>query len=341
MKSVSPKVKRVLRACAGLMVCFITLFAIDCFCYLMLNPPAGASFNTGNNGIWLRYLWYFGKKSQQEKDELVKQLAQNQIRYAFFHVRGTDSHGNMLFKYEKEGRALVDFMHEKVPQIRVVAWLYIPSNFGRDGVDLNDESSRKNLVESSKWLTQECGFDGVQLDYEFFPNDETHFPQLLDETRAAIGAEKLLSVATPMWYPSVLWGWDAAHFTKIAQHCDQIAVMGYDSWLYHPRAYVWLMEQQAIQVTRAVSEAVLVPVARRCKVLIGIPAYDTDKGTPAHLTFSENIVTGLKGVRQGLEAPQAVPSVFEGVAPFAEYTMDDNEWKEYRRFWLERESPTP
>lgn len=312
----------------------ILVFIIDCASYLELNPPAGASFNTGKNGIWLRYLWYFGKKTENEKDDLVRRLSQNQMRYAFFHVRGTDSHGNMLFKYQKQGRELVDFMHKRMPQTRVIAWLYVPSNFGRDGVDLKDLRSRKNLAASCKWLVEDCGFDGVQIDYEFFPNDETNFSDLLDETRAVIGLEKLLSVATPMWYPGALWGWDSQHFTDVAEHCDQIAVMGYDSWFYHPRAYVWLMEQQVIQVTRAVSAANSKQSARRCKVLIGIPVYDTDKGTPAHLTFSENIVTALKGVRQGLQSPQAVPTVFEGVAPFAEYTMDDDEWNQFKQYWL-------
>jgi hypothetical protein len=315
-----------------LFICSVlVILVLDCATYVPLNSPGGADFNTGNNGIWLRYLWYFGKKTEQDKEGLIKRLANNQIKYAFFHVRGTDAHGNMLFKREDEGRDLVEFMHARLPDVKVVAWLYVPSSCGRNGVDLSDDSSRKNLVESSKWLVERCGFDGVQLDYEFFPNDEKNFPRVLDDTRKAIGKDKFLGVATPMWYPATLWGWSSDHFTTIAEHCDQIAVMGYDSWLYHPRAFVWIVEQQAIEVTRAVSKA---RNPGQCKVMIGVPVYDTDKGTPAHLTFAENLMTALKGVRQGLNSPQAVPSVFEGVAPFAEYTMDDEEWNQYRKYWL-------
>jgi len=327
---------KLIRIIAGVLVALTVVFVADCASYLSLNPPGGTSFNKSANGIWLRYLWYFGKKSPEEKDELVERLSENQIEYAYFHVRSTDSHGNLLFKYEKPGSELVELLHRRLPKLRVVAWLYVPSNFGRVGVDLENKNSRANLVASCKWLTDRCGFDGVQIDYEFFPNTDKMFPQLLDETRAALGPEKLISVATPMWYPGALWGWDAEHFSTVSAHCDQIAVMGYDSWLYHPRAYVWLMEQQAIQVTRAVSTAASVnDLKHRCSVIIGIPVYDTDKGTPAHMTYSENLVTALKGIRHGLKSPDAVPAVFEGVAPFAEYTMDEDEWKQYRRYWLE------
>lgn len=308
----------------------LLLYVIDCATYLRFNPPGGKSWNTGRNGIWLRYLWYFDQKTSDEKEALVSRLAQNRFKYAFFHVRGTDVHGQMIFKYEDKARRLVDWIHDRLPETKAVAWLYVPSNFGREGVDLSDSTSRKNLVESCRWLVEDCGFDGVQIDYEFFPNDDKEFPFLLEDVRKAVGPLSLISVATPMWYPGALWGWDDNHFTSVAEHCDQIAVMGYDSWLYSPRLYSGLMSQQAVQVTRAVSRA-----RNKCTVLLGIPVYDTDSGTPAHLTFAENIVSALKGVREGLSDPGAVPSVFEGVAPFAEYTMEEDEWQEYRRLWLD------
>jgi Glycosyl hydrolases family 18. len=307
-------------------------FAVDTVTYQQLNPPGAKSFNTGNNGIWLKYLWYFGKKSQPETDALVAKLEENQIKYAFFHVRKTDAKGNLVFKYKSNAQKLTAEMHSRLPQMKVIAWVYVPSPvFNRDGVDLADPQVRNNLVSEAVWLINDCGFDGVQWDYEVFPNNEKNFPALLDETRAAIGPDKFLSVATPMLHEEKLYCWDEAHFTDIAEHCDQIAIMCYDSFLYYPRAYVQLVSKQACRVSAAVNRA----GNHRCKLLLGIPVYDTDKGTPGHLTIAENITNALKGVREGLALPEAVPAVFEGVAPFAEYTMDDSEWAQYRKWWLE------
>ncbi len=304
---------------------------MDCATYTQLNRPQTKSFNTGQNGIWLRYLWYFGKKSNKEKDELITRLAASQMKYAFFHVRSTDSNGNLKFRYEQQGHDLVDLVHKRLPGLKVIAWLYVPSNIGQSGVDLKNATTRKNIAKSASWLVDKCGFDGVQLDYEFFPDNDTSFPLLLDETRAAIGRDKFLSVATPMWYPKTLWGWSDAHFTSIAGHCDQIAIMGYDSWFYFPRAYEWLMAQQVIHVTKAVK---LANPQGHCKVLIGVPVYDTDKGTPAHMTYCENILIAIRGLKVGLSSPESDLAVFEGIAPFAEYTMDEDEWRQYRKWWL-------
>lgn len=338
IESQSPKNKLSVRRAAMIVAALLTVSLIlDCATYSTLNPPDGRTFNTGDNGIWLRYLWYFGKKTDAEKEALIERLGENQIKYAFFHVRSTDTGGKLLFKHEDTGKRLTDLMHERLPEMKVIAWLYIPSNVGRDGVDLASETSRQNICDAAVWLTEKCGFDGVQLDYEFFPETDIMFPTLLHETRTAIGADKFLSVATPMWYPGVLWGWSENHFTEIADRCDQLAVMCYDSWLYHPKLYEWLVEQQAIRITAAVAKTPTLPGSRnKCKVLLGVPVYDTDKGTPAHMTWSENLRVALRGVKRGLASPDAVPAVFEGIAPFAEYTMDDEEWSQYRKWWLDK-----
>ena len=51
---------------------------------------------------------------------------------------------------------------------------------------------------------EECGFDGVQSDYEICRNSEEPFLDLLRQTRAAFPRGKLLSVAAPMWLPHPL-----------------------------------------------------------------------------------------------------------------------------------------
>ena len=104
--------------------------------------------------------------------------------------------------------------------------------------------------------------------------------------------------------------------------------MGYDSFFYLPRAYAWLMEMQVVEVCRAVSVS-----DGNCKVVIGIPVYDG--GTAGHITHTENIVTALYGVKKGLARAGADSKTFQGVSPFAEYTMDEKEWEQYRKWWLE------
>jgi hypothetical protein len=45
------------------------------------------------------------------------------------------------------------------------------------------------------------------------------------------------------------------------------------------------------------------------------------------------MATALLGVRVGVADPQAELSVFAGVAPFADYTTQPDEWRTYRTMW--------
>jgi hypothetical protein len=67
-----------------------------------------------------------------------------------------------------------------------------------------------------------------------------------------------------------------------------------------------------------------------------LPTYG--KGGRAHHPRAENLRLGLKGVREGLASGAANTSVFEGIAPFADYTTDADEWQTYETFWLRAES---
>ncbi|MCA9802247.1 MAG: hypothetical protein KC777_09685 [Cyanobacteria bacterium HKST-UBA02] len=307
------------------------IFAIvDFACYPSRVSTRAPSANQGKNGLWLRYLWYFGKKSEKEKESLAARLKDNQIVYAYFHVRSTDAQGRLKFRYRENALALNQFIHDHAPGVRSIAWVYVPSRYGQNGVDLRSSKTRTNLVREADWLINDCGFDGIQWDYEFFPCGEPDFTRLLDETREKLGRDHLISVATPMWYPFTAWGWSDGYFSEVASHCDQIAVMCYDSFYYFPRAYTWLVSQQAVHVTAAVARS-----ASDCRVILGIPVYDG--GTAGHISHSENIRTALVGVREGLAEPGAVESVFDGIAPFADYTMDNEEWRIYRESWLENQ----
>ena len=92
---------------------------------------------------------------------------------------------------------------------------------------------------------------------------------------------------------------------------EMLAVMGYDSGLYLPRAYAWLMREQVVHATRA---------ARRgnphCRALIGVPTYA--RGGASHHAWSENPPTALLGVREGLADPRTEAASFAGVALFAD-----------------------
>jgi hypothetical protein len=300
----------------------VLVLSADVVLYPSLARLGGRSGDKGRNGLWLRYTWYFGEHSDAEVRELARSSRARHIRYAYFHVRYVTREGRLRFREPESARRLVKVLRREAPDVQAIAWVYAGNSRGKGEVDLADPEVRRAMVAEAVWLVTECGFGGVQWDYEVCPDGDPDFVRLLQETREAMPPGKLLACAAPVWAPWPLtkrWGWSEGYFAEVARTCDQIAVMGYDTGLYVPRAYVWLMRQQAIRVTRSVGTA-----NPDCGVVLGLPTYESI--LPAHNAWSENVRLALKGVREGLGNPACDTSAFEGVALFADYTTDGDEW---------------
>lgn len=314
---------------ASAFVLAAAVLAADYLRYSTLHPLKPCSFNKGKNGLWLRYYWYAGKQNSADFKSMVERLRENEIQYAYFHVLTALPDGHLHLHKLAEAKRITNEVHMNAAPTKAIAWLYIGAFGPNGGIDLGNAEVRKNLVSEAIWLTKDCGFDGVQWDYEFAQDGGRNLLQLLAETRTALARDKLLSVATPMWYPGTLWGWSDEYFKQVARHCDQIAVMCYDSYAYLPRTYAWIVSHQAIHVTNDCFSS-----NPNCKVILGLPTYEDI--TLAHHGFSESLGNALRGACHGLSDKRAKPDACDGIALFADYTTDATEWHEYEKFWLHR-----
>ncbi len=294
-----------------------------CF-YPSTTEIGGQSFNKEANGLWLRYYWYFGRYPDSAVVRMVERLKLHQIKYAYFHVRNITADGALKYHFLENARHINAKVHDKDPGCQSIAWV----NVGSNDVDLEKPSVRKKMVEEALWLVSQCGFDGVQWDYEFAENGDGELVSLMKETKAQLG-QHFVGAAVPMWYPGTLWGWSDDYIKRMATVSDQLAVMCYDSFFYQPRSYVWIVEQQCQHFLDGAQSS-----GTNCKIMLGLPTYDTFDGTAGHIDLSENLRLGLKGVRQGLMSCQDKISWFDGVAIFADYTTDEKEWKELDDLWL-------
>ena len=306
----------------------VFVLAVDYWVYPYGAPMPGRTANIGENGLWLRYTWYFGEHSQADLDALPQELSENQIRYAYFHVRSTHHDGALTYHYPGSAIALTSTLHRTAPDVKLIAWVYAGNSRGMGLVDLSKPDVRRKMVAEARWLVTDCGFDGVQWDYEICQSGDQGLVNLLRETRAALPADKILSACTAIWLPdSGTFGWTDEYFGEVAKNCDQMTVMAYDTAAYFPRAYVDVVRAQVVHISTDVGRA-----NPKCRLLLGIPTYE--EGTKSHNPHAENIEMALRGIRLGIADSSTDRGVIAGVAVFADYTTDAREWMEYRRSWL-------
>lgn len=310
----------VLRPAPVVIISFLILASADYFLYPLVVKPDSTDFNRGENGLWMGSRWYLGKANAEEQKLMIDRLTTAQVKYAYFHVRDINQSGALRYRCGESATKLVTVLKQRCPQVKAIAWVGAVSANSGGEVNLKDEHVRAAMVKEAQWLTDTCGFDGIQWDFEVCKDGDPSFVKLLSETKRAIAADKILSIAAPIL-------WSSKYYAPIARLCDQIAVMCYDTVSFFPRGYVWLVSQEAFRVTAAVAKA-----NRSCRVVLGVPTYKDF--TRAHQKHAENLMMALVGVKRGLGDSRACLSVFAGVAPYADFTTDKSEWSIYKRYWL-------
>ncbi|MCL5999298.1 MAG: glycosyl hydrolase family 18 protein [Chloroflexi bacterium] len=218
----------------------------------------------------------------------------------------------------------------------MLAWIGLPLRWpgNASGVDLADGAVRQAISAFCARLVHEMGFDGVHLDPEPVADGDSHLLDLLSETRRSIGAQPMLSIATPhIWplFPDVSWPlvgrvmWLGDYYRQVAARVDQIALMTYDSALPLDSLYRGWTRFQVIALSSALAKT-------SAEVLIGIPT--SEEQTATHLPGAENMTSGLLGLLDSLNDAASHPEAITGTAIYPYWETDEREWAVYRAEWL-------
>lgn len=315
--------KRSRRRLLALAATFVALGLTLDYALYPLGQTSSPKFDYGRNAIWLAFDFAQGKASESPV-HLAARMRARGFQDLYFHVRYVGQSGRLRFDVHDSAKRLNTGLKLADPHLRRFAWLYVGNSRGITGVDIARPDIRRLIAGECAHLIAD-GFDGIHLDYEMCSDGDLNFLLLLDAIRAQTQGHPL-SVATPMWLPSFLgsYGWSENYFAQVGAKCDQVAVMAYDSGLYFPRHYAWLLRQQCERVPRAVS-------GTNCRVLIGVPTYEN--GGASHHAHAENLRVALRAVREGLNGNPNAGRV-DGAAIFADYSTDQSEWATWKRDWL-------
>jgi hypothetical protein len=321
---------------------FIVLFLIpivgmSLVWFFMIGPHSnepGASFNTGNNAIWLEHTWVEDFHTSADLNLLGRTLVEHDITTIYLHSGPFDEDGTISPTRYAEAENFLTFMHEQFSQLEWQAWL----GQIRSEIDLDDEQVRGEAVESARILVDEIGFDGIHYDIEPIRSGDDGFLNLLKETRVTL-PEVTLSIATDEWQPDKLsqWVgkllgieivsyWSTKDMENALPYIDQLVVMGYDTSLSDASWYQWFLEQQVIYVTNIAKNS---PV----EVYVGIPAYATTEATESSHSEAENVENGLLGVTRGLNNHRSNKDNFGGVAIYLYGEVEDEEWETMETLW--------
>ena len=294
------------------------------------TPRSDQRFDRGLNGLWVGHQWYTGRRVRGggvigpgERQAFVRLLERHHMKWLFVHAGPINEDGSIA---DPPG-SFAASLRRDTPGIEWIPWL------GGDTrkLRLGDAAWRARLVQTVAQF-RDAGFGGVHLDLEPVDDREPGYLELFDELRAALGPAFFLSHATRRAGPFGVaagpmgkWFWSESFYRAAMERTNQTVLMAYDTSINLKKSYVGFVSHETGLL---LDWACGIPPHH---VLIGIPSYeDVPRLSNPKV---ENIENAALGVRAALEQKPARMSCFDGVAVYAEWVTDEDEWAAYEKTW--------
>ncbi|WP_328916930.1 MULTISPECIES: hypothetical protein [unclassified Streptomyces] len=321
---------------AGTVLCLLAVLGVAAALRAeYAGNPAAAGRSRGHDAVWLGHAWVDGRGTAADLDQLRDRVRGTGIHDLYVHAGPLEHDGSLdPALYPTAARFVAD-VHRVLPGVRVQAWLGdTVAHGGKPGLHLGDSAVRDRIRASSGQIL-DAGFEGVHLDLEPVAAGDAGFLRVLESVRALTSARGVpLSVAVPQIDPlpglhSVAhlpfshpkW-WPQSYFAKVAERCDQIAVMAYDTAMPAESLFGGYVAQQtalALEVTPATTD-----------LIIGLPGYHTDN--MGHHAYAETVAAAVRGARVSL-ARHARDRVAFGLALYVDFHATAADWAAYRTGW--------
>ena len=310
----------------------VAVAAVGYFAYAPVGDSAAHPFNHDRNAVWLEHRWLERRHSEPEMELLFTTLRRRGIGYVYPHVIPFDTLGRLPPHDREQLRAFLASARRVAPELKLLPWIGgLRSGYKRQRpgtIQLADLAQRQRMVAEARGLVDE-GYDGVHLDVEPVDDDNVEFLALLRALRTAVGEHRLLSVAAtrpaPLGLPRAPnFAWSPDYYARVAAIVDQLVIMAYDTALPTSSLYRRYVSWAARSVAGALDSS-----GSNARVLMGIPTYEPysfmhRRGVETPENALLGVVSGLRGRTGG---------TFEGVALYAEWTTDPEDWATYERVW--------
>jgi len=314
----------------------LALLILAPLAWIALTPGGDAAphpFNQDRNAVWLEHRWLERAHDDREVEDLLASLQARGVAYVYPHLIPFDRDGKLPPHDREEMRRFLQVARRVAPQMKVLPWvggLRVGYKRMRPGtVELTDLDQRQQMVAECRGLIDE-GFHGIHLNVEPVDSGNDDYLSLLRALRTAVGEGNILSVSAirpgPLRLPvAPNFFWTGDYYARVAETADQVVIMAYDTALPTPALYRRYLAYAASSVTRTLAAA-----HSRARVLVGVPTYEpTGLMHRGEVETPENALLGIVAGLRGLGAG----GTFEGVALYAEWTTDEQEWAVYERVW--------
>lgn len=332
-----PSARRLLKVVAGALVLVVVLPLVAAVAFLrgMYGGPIDSEAHTRHrDAAWLGHAWVDGRHDETDVAVLAARLEDSGVSDVYVHAGPLTAEGALPSERHPRAEWLLGALAERLPEVRVQAWLGNMLATDTAGGLRLDPDTRAAVAGSARQAV-DLGFDGVHLNIETVVSGDRDYLALLDEVGAEVrSGGGILSVSAQHIDPlpglhrfavrlpggKPKW-WAQSYFREVAERADQVAVMSYDAPTPVESLYGGYVAQQtelALQVTPP-----------EVDLLMGLPFFhERDL-----LHRAETVRAAVRGVRLGLSREDKGRQNF-GVALYVDYGATPDDWRNYQEGWV-------
>lgn len=295
------------------------------------GDQAAWAASTGDDAAWLGSSWVNGDRDTADFAGALPRL--RVFTEVYVHVGEIGADGSVAPEGYAAAGPFLEWMGRELPEVRVLGWLSSAADRSSLVRDRFPKEARARLAEEAASVVA-AGFGGVHYDITPVSVNDPSFPDLLERTREAIGADAVLSIqALPVELlpgqrlPVFLIArgeryWSMGYLRRVAELADGIVVPGHGTTLPSRSLYGGFMVRQTALALEAVPEGV--------GLRIGAPSFRDKEWGP--VSGSEAVATATEAVRIGLTAHG--PRDGFGMALYVLDDTGDQDWAAFEEGWL-------
>lgn len=302
------------------------------------------------NALWVQSLYFRGTQpttleplKREDLVKLCKTFNKNHIRYAYMFAGPYDTNGTLPeYAFSDTARSSVDFIRARCPNLEILPWV---GGVVNKTVFLNDPVWCSNAVKSTSRLLSRLKLSGVHVNFEFFTYEikDEYYPGQNNIDR--FGQDELdffrsLRRELPNSFLStvaVTTSTNAFHWKRkntfqeiqiLGTIVNQISFLCFDTSIQDNASFRSCLSQQLSDIRSWKSNS-----GRAVQYLIGVGTFINKPDLWKFRNLEIESITNTLNVLRDLLSPPNQNDI-SGLAIFADWTTEDEEWRELRELWL-------
>lgn len=310
-----------------------------------------------DNAVWAQSLYLRGYQpttqeslTQKHRDNFKRILRENKIRYAYLFAGPYEADGHLPpYAFSPTAIETVRDIQHDCPETILLPWV---GGVVNKTVFLDKAQWVSNAIQDTVNLQRTLNVPGVHINFEFFTHrisdeffaglggiehygdDEIHF---LEQLRSALPHAFLSTVVVSTAPKTKHWKRTntPAEIFRMAKIVDQIAILCYDTSLKKQADFRDSLQDQLRDIRQWKA------ITPRTQFLIAIGTFINKQELwqfrDLEIESIPNTLTTLKDLLP--PSSKTEPILVDGLAIFAEWTTDENEWQLLRQHWFSSEYP--